>query len=57
MRKILDNMQTVQGINHLIKKLRDIEEQEQAQFDLFRRIQDIIVNELTKDATPLPKKP
>ena len=50
-------MQTVQGINHLIKKLRDIEEQEQVAVRPVQRIQDIIVNELTKDATPLPKKP
>jgi hypothetical protein len=57
--KVLESMQKLTDINKLIKMLRTIEDQEQAQYDLIKRIKDKIEEDLIKGALdlPEPKKP
>ncbi len=55
---VLDSMQKLTQINDLIKKLRAIEEAEQTQFELIKKVKDQIEKELLEGATtPQPKKP
>jgi len=57
--KVLESMQKLTDINKLIKMLRTIEDQEQSQYDLIKRIKDKIEEDLIKGALdlPEPKKP
>lgn len=57
LKKVLDSMERLTDINKLIKSLREIEETEQAQADLFNQIRQELEKQILEGATEDPKKP